>query len=78
MPLGDALDRDRTGRDLPVWQGCRNIAQGDLFLMNPDVPDSLDGRYFGLIPAHAVIGTATPIYTDEEGDGRFVWHAPTR
>ncbi len=46
--------------------------------MNPDVPDSLDGRYFGLIPAHAVIGTATPIYTDEEGDGRFVWHAPTR
>jgi conjugative transfer signal peptidase TraF len=78
VPLGDALDRDRAGRDLPVWQGCRTVAQDEFFLMNPDVPDSLDGRYFGPILAHAVIGTATPIYTDEEGDGHFVWRAPTR
>ncbi|MFD1488245.1 S26 family signal peptidase [Ancylobacter vacuolatus] len=33
------------GRDRPVWQGCRRIAPGHLFLMNPDVGDSLDGRY---------------------------------
>jgi conjugative transfer signal peptidase TraF len=78
VPLGDALDRDRAGRDLPVWQGCRTVAQDEFFLMNPNVPDSLDGRYFGPIPARAVIGTATPIYTDEEGDGRFIWRAPTR
>jgi type IV secretory pathway protease TraF len=26
VPLGDALDRDRLGRPLPVWQGCRRIA----------------------------------------------------
>jgi type IV secretory pathway protease TraF len=26
VPLGDALDRDRHGRELPVWQGCRRIA----------------------------------------------------
>lgn len=78
VPLGDAFDRDRMGRDLPVWQGCHRIADGQVFLMNLDARDSLDGRYFGPIPARTVIGKATPIYTDEEGDGRFVWRAPTR
>ncbi|WP_117191432.1 S26 family signal peptidase [Rhizobium terrae] len=78
VPLGDALDRDRRGRPLPVWQGCRLVAGGELFLMNWQVRDSLDGRYFGPLPAAAVIGRATPLYTDEDGDGRFVWPAPTR
>ncbi|ARM88156.1 peptidase S24/S26 family protein [Rhizobium sp. CIAT894] len=78
VPLGDALDRDRRGRPLPVWQGCRLVAGGELFLMNWQVRDSLDGRYFGPLPAAAVIGRATPLYTDEDGDGRFVWRAPTR
>lgn len=76
--MGDALDRDRRGRPLPVWQGCRSVAAGELFLMNWQVGDSLDGRYFGPLPASAVIGRATPLYTDEDGDGRFVWRAPTR
>ena len=78
VPMGDALDRDRRGRPLPVWQGCRLVANGELFLMNWQVRDSLDGRYFGPLPATAVIGRATPLYTDEDGDGRFVWRAPTR
>ena len=78
IPLGRALDRDRRGRPLPVWQGCRRLADGQIFLMNPDVSDSLDGRYFGPIPARGVIGKATPLYTDEDGDGRFVWRAATR
>ena len=75
--FGDALDHDKRGRPLPVWQGCRRIADGDIFLMNPSVPDSLDGRYFGPLPARDVIGKATPLYTDEAGDGRFVWRAAT-
>ena len=78
VPLGEALDRDRLGRPLPVWQGCRRIADGDIFLMNPDAHDSLDGRYFGPLPTRAVIGKATPLYTDEAGDGRFVWRATAR
>ncbi|WP_273793896.1 conjugative transfer signal peptidase TraF [Brucella anthropi] len=78
VEMGDALDRDRIGRALPVWQGCRVIADGQLFLMNIDAPDSLDGRYFGPIPASAVIGRALPLWTDEDGNGRFVWRAPTR
>lgn len=77
VEMGDALDHDRTGRALPVWQGCRIIANGQLFLMNIDARDSLDGRYFGSIPASAVIGRALPLWTDEDGDGRFVWRAPT-
>ncbi len=76
--FGDALDHDHLGRKLPVWQGCRRLAKGDLFLMNTTVRDSLDGRYFGPLPAHTVIGKATPLYTDEAGDGRFIWRASTR
>lgn len=78
VPMGDALDRDRRGRPLPTWQGCRVVADGELFLMNWEVRDSLDGRYFGPLPASSVIGRAIPVYTDEDGDGRFVWRAPTR
>lgn len=78
VAYGDALERDRVGRLLPVWRGCRRIAEGELFLMNFDVPDSLDGRYFGPLPVGTVIGRAMPIYTDEAGDGHFVWRAPTR
>ena len=46
--------------------------------MNRQVRDSLDGRYFGPLPATAIIGRAIPLWTDEAGDGRFVWRAPTR
>lgn len=78
LPLGEALPRDRLGRDLPVWQGCRRIAPGHLFLMNPDVADSLDGRYFGPIPASTVIGRAMPLLTDEAGNSDFMWRAAVR
>lgn len=72
--LGEAQDRDRRGRVLPVWQGCHRIAPDQIFLMNPSVHDSLDGRYFGPLPRTTVIGRATPLYTDTRGDGHFVWH----
>lgn len=78
IELGAALDRDRHGRDLPVWQGCRRVGNGAVFLMNWSVRDSLDGRYFGTLPAATILGRATPLYTDEAGDGRFVWRAATR
>lgn len=78
VPLGEALRRDRLGRDLPIWQGCRRIAPGHLFLMNPDVEDSLDGRYFGPIPATTIIGRAMPLLTDEAGNSDFIWRAAVR
>lgn len=75
IEMGEALERDRIGRELPVWQGCRVIRDGEIFLMNSDVLDSLDGRYFGAIPASSVIGRAVPLWTDEEGDGCYEWRA---
>jgi conjugative transfer signal peptidase TraF len=64
--VGQAQERDRRGRPLPVWQGCRVIAVGDVFVMNWQSADSLDSRYFGPLPASAVIGRAVPVWTDEE------------
>lgn len=62
-PVAEARARDSRNHPLPVWQGCRIIADGELFLLNADVPDSLDGRYFGSVPVTAVIGRAVPLFT---------------
>ena len=78
IEAGAALERDRAGRDLPVWQGCRRISTGEVFLMNWQVRDSLDGRYFGLLATSQIIGRAVPLWTDEGGNGRFEWRASTR
>lgn len=78
IAMGEALDRDRLGRLLPVWRGCRRIADGEIFLMNWSVRDSLDGRYFGPISTASIIGRATPVWTDEDGSGSFEWRARTR
>ena len=43
--------------------------QGDVFLMNPRSADSLDGRYFGPLPAASIVGRAIPLWvhqTEEE------------
>jgi conjugative transfer signal peptidase TraF len=57
-----ARSHDRKGRALPVWQGCHHLAQGQVFLLNPDAPLSLDGRYFGLWPSTVIIGRAVPLW----------------
>jgi conjugative transfer signal peptidase TraF len=63
IEISAARERDRRGRALPVWRGCRVIADGEVFLMNWDEPASLDSRYFGPIPASAIIGRAEPLWT---------------
>ena len=66
VDVGQARERDGRGRPLPVWHGCQIIADGDVFVMNWQSEDSLDGRYFGPLPASAVIGRAVPVWTDEQ------------
>lgn len=61
-PLGEAQARDRRRRILPAWRGCRTLAAGDVFLMNPRVSDSFDGRYFGPLPDTTIIGAVTPVW----------------
>jgi conjugative transfer signal peptidase TraF len=61
-----ALTRDSRDRSLPAWSGCRTISQNEVFLLNSDVRDSLDGRYFGPLPISSIIGSAVPIWTERD------------
>jgi conjugative transfer signal peptidase TraF len=69
IEMAEARERDGRGRALPVWEGCRVIRRDEVFLMNPQSTDSLDGRYFGPLPATSVVGRAIPLWvhqTEEE------------
>jgi conjugative transfer signal peptidase TraF len=66
IDMGDALARDSRRRPLPVWQGCRVVGVDELFLMNWQSEDSLDGRYFGFVPSSSVIGKVLPVWTRKE------------
>lgn len=66
-----ARKTDALGRDLPSWQGCRELRDGEVFLMNWDAADSFDGRYFGPLPTSSVTARVVPVWTDADGDGRF-------
>src|SRR5208283_3017453 len=64
--MATARERDHRGRPLPIWQGCKMIEEGEVFLMNWQSADSLDGRYFGPLPAASILGRAAPLWTFEE------------
>lgn len=58
-----ALSRDRIGRPLPTWSGCRRLRAHQLFLIAPMRPDSFDSRYFGPVDRSDVVGRAIPLWT---------------
>jgi conjugative transfer signal peptidase TraF len=68
-----ARARDRRGRLLPTWRGCRTLRTGEMFLLNAS-PDSFDSRYFGPVPARSLIGAAIPILTRETATTPLRWH----
>ena len=81
IDMGEALSRDSRGRPLPVWQGCRAVGADELFLMNWQSEDSLDGRYFGFVPNSSVIGKALPVWTrrsDRDRQSRKIGHSAVR
>jgi conjugative transfer signal peptidase TraF len=61
QPVAIALVFDHKGRDLPVWDGCVTLVEGELFLLSPH-PSSLDGRYFGAIREADILGSAVPLF----------------
>ncbi|KXU31381.1 conjugal transfer protein [Sphingobium sp. 22B] len=68
-----ALASDGRGRSLPVWQGCRTLRAGELLMLNPDHADSMDGRYFGPLPASSVLGRAVPVLTRDTPNAPLAW-----
>ena len=60
-----ARERDYAARNLPSWSGCRTIADDEIFLLNASEPASLDGRYFGPLPASSIVGRAVPVWTEQ-------------
>jgi conjugative transfer signal peptidase TraF len=64
--IARAKKRDSKGRDLPVWRGCHRLTQGEIFLVNSGVADSMDGRYFGVLPRSIVIGKAHLLFQSGE------------
>lgn len=58
-----ALPRDRVGRPLPSWSGCRRLTRDQLFLIAPLHSDSFDSRYFGPVDRGQIIGGAAPVWT---------------
>ncbi len=63
--VAEARKRDHAGHELPFWSGCRSIARAEVFLLNASEPASLDGRYFGPLPASSIVGRAVPLWTAE-------------
>ena len=57
-----ALPVDGRGRTLAAWSGCGRLPTGEIFVLIPSVPTSLDGRYFGPTAIRAVIGRVTPLW----------------
>jgi conjugative transfer signal peptidase TraF len=56
------LVRDHLGRALPIWQGCKRLQNGEMFLIN-EPPLSFDSRYFGPVPAENLIERIEPLWT---------------
>lgn len=60
--VATALPRDRFGRPLPRWSGCRRVARDQLVLIAPALRASFDSRYFGPVDRAQVIGRAIPLW----------------
>jgi conjugative transfer signal peptidase TraF len=75
--MARARARDRQGRPLPVWHGCRIVGANELFLVNA-APDSLDGRYFGPMLTAGLIGVAHPLLTRGAPGAPLRWRPAAR
>lgn len=63
-PVAIRLRVDRKGRALPQWSGCRQLDDGELFLLSTSNLESFDSRYFGPVFVDSVIGRAQPLWME--------------
>jgi conjugative transfer signal peptidase TraF len=59
--VGARRDADGRGRPMPAWTGCRDLLEGEHFLLM-DSPDSFDGRYFGVTRREDLLGRAVLLW----------------
>lgn len=59
--VATALAKDRAGRVLPRWSGCRLLAPGELLVIG-DTPLSFDSRYFGPVTAADIDGVYEEVW----------------
>ena len=55
-----ARDRDKLGRTLPTWRGCRLLSASEAFVLGRHY-DSFDSRYFGPLNLFLARGIAHPL-----------------
>lgn len=65
--VGQARARDHGGRRLPAFEGCRTLAEDEIFLFNAAAPASLDSRYFGPLRRRDMVGRVRPLWIWERG-----------
>lgn len=64
--VATTLRTDRLGRPLQAWSQCRCLQAGEVFLLSVTNPASFDSRYFGPVRTADVIGTAHPLWLQEQ------------
>jgi conjugative transfer signal peptidase TraF len=80
LPATAPLSRDSQGRPLSRYpRGPHDTLPGFLWLYSNHIPNSWDSRYFGPVPAEAVLGRLIPLLTwppfprNPQGDSTCNW-----
>jgi len=60
--LGPIHARDRAGRALPQWRGCRMLRPGEYAVFSGRITNSLDSRYYGPVRDADLIGVFEPLW----------------
>ncbi|KZB56367.1 conjugal transfer protein [Thalassospira xiamenensis] len=58
------LERDSSGRKMPLWQGCRLLQEGEYFLLMTEALASFDSRYSGPVRSKNLIGRLVPLWVN--------------
>lgn len=61
--LGAVADRDRGGRTLPRWRGCKRLEAGEYLVFSGRIPNSFDSRYYGAVRRSEILGVYAPVWT---------------
>jgi conjugative transfer signal peptidase TraF len=69
--LGAIASRDRAGRPLPRWAGCRRLGRGEWLVFSGRIPNSFDSRYYGPVPSRNLLGVYAPLWVSQEAPGRL-------